>query len=60
MNFRDEGRTIAVDEFAGNSIRYPAMNPAPDGRFRNIEFGKEMSISGLEDRLLDSVVVGPP
>jgi hypothetical protein len=50
---------VMGSEIASNHIGRAAMNPASNGRTRDVQLGKEISISGLADCLLDSVVVGP-
>jgi hypothetical protein len=40
MNFCNEFGTLAGSEIAPDDIRSTAVNPAPDGRARNLQFGE--------------------
>jgi hypothetical protein len=44
----------------GWTVRQATMNPTSDRRLRNLEIREEVSIPQLENRLLESVIVGPP
>jgi hypothetical protein len=46
-------------EIAGDHFRHATVNPTSNGRPWDIQLGEEVSISGLANCLLDSVVVGP-
>ena len=46
-------------EIACNDIGHSAMNPASNGRARDVQLQEEFTVSGFADRFLDSIVVGP-
>ena len=60
VNLGDQGRAIARDGFGCDDVRQVTVDPAPNRRLRDLELGEEASISSLESRLPDSVIIGPP
>ncbi len=59
-NLRKQVNTIADSRITGDDIGYATVNPASNGRARDLQFGEEVSISRLADCFLNPVVVGPP
>ena len=52
--------TVAGNEIRGDHIGNASVNPAPNGRPRDLQIGEEVPVSGFADCLLNPVVVGPP
>ena len=56
-NLREQVSTIVDKEITGDDIGRTAVNPASNGRPRDLQFGEEILIPRLADRFLNPVVV---
>ena len=59
MNLCDQLDTVVDGLFAGDYLWSTAVNPASDGRSRDIKLWVELAVSRFANRFLNPVVIGP-